>query len=100
MAELPRPICPFWAAACGRNLSGFGGITGFTIFFRFTHRGDAPRHETLANFLAFIYQCVRMHMHTTLEIAEFNDPAARNVSQRFVRSSILILRALQTRNDT
>lgn len=71
VAELPRPICPFWAATCGRNLSGFGGVNRFHLllfdFFRFTHRVDAPRHETLANLLAFIYQCTHARMRATLE---------------------------------
>lgn len=35
MAELSRPICPFWATVYGRNLSGFGDKTGFAFFFRF-----------------------------------------------------------------
>lgn len=39
VAKLPRPICPFWATVYGRNLSGFGGTTGFAFFFRFV--GDA-----------------------------------------------------------
>lgn len=48
----PRPICPFWATVYGRNLSGFGGITGFDFFFRFAEMRGGPS----VSFFVFIFQ--------------------------------------------
>lgn len=60
VAELPRPICPFWATVYGRNLSGFGGRTGFDFFFHLTKDTQGAFSEI---FHFYFSVCLFMRMY-------------------------------------